>query len=219
MPSRGPQVYVFNVQNPASPVYVRTIMSPSGGSAHDVSVVNGRLYLHDVNSGNTHIFDISNIEVTAPLLGSFYSGPATHSSWWTSDYNYLIVAQEPQSPGGTAGIFDVRDPANVTRVATLDPVALGFGQIWPHEPRVVDNVLYFAWNTAGLKLFEITDPSDPILVGSYRTSSTTAMDIDGNLDVFPHLGPDRVLASDLYEGLFVLDTAPTPTRSQAFAIQ
>ena len=52
---------------------------------------------------------------------------------------------------------------------------------------------------------DIIDPTDPIRVGNYDTFPGPVSLFDGNWGVYPLLGLDRVLASDLDGGLFVLD--------------
>ncbi|MBI3464200.1 MAG: hypothetical protein HY000_14260 [Planctomycetes bacterium] len=77
--TRTPSVKVFNVTNPAAPTFVRSITSPTGAPVHDITVVNGRLFTSVIGGpliggeGGTDIFDVSNVEVAAPLLGTFAS--------------------------------------------------------------------------------------------------------------------------------------------------
>ena len=217
--NRGPDVYVFDVSNPSLPVKVRTITSPSGYQIHDITVVNGRLYMHEITGyGLTQVFDIADVENSAKHLGSFNSGASSHSGWWTEDYDHLLVSREPLGPGGTAGIFRVTDASNAQRVATLDPVEIGLGNAQPHDGRILDNILYFAWGDGGFVTFELSDPTDPVLLDRYITDPLT-VNLFETFEVFPFLGPDRVIVSDILNGLFVFDTTPSAIRSGKFTVQ
>ena len=65
-------------------------------------------------------------------------------------------------------------------------------------------------------MFNITDPTHPVLVGSYYTTDDRTTPFRRAKDFYPFLGPDRVLVSDSQYGLFVIDTTPTNTSSEAF---
>src|SRR5262245_42338197 len=108
--SRTSTIKVFDISNPSSPTFVRNIVSPSGGPVHEVTALNGRLYTAVISSaGRVDIFDISDVAAGAPLLGTFVSGSATHTSWPTDDGQYVVVARE--TSGGDIRIWDIRDPA------------------------------------------------------------------------------------------------------------
>ncbi|MEE8450423.1 MAG: hypothetical protein V3R99_00865 [Thermoguttaceae bacterium] len=210
--SRTPDVHVFNISNPASPAFVRTITSPSGDAVHDVTAQNGRLYTSVIEgAGGTDIFDVGNVANSAPLLGSFDSGGSTHSNWPTADGNYLAVARE--TGGGGVKIWNVSNPANVTLAATLDPEVLGIDAISAHNPVIDGNLLYVSWYQAGVYVFDILDPTNPVLLGSYDTFPGPVSGFDGNWGVYPIPGTDRVLASDLQTGLYVLSLYSRVTKA------
>lgn len=204
--SRGPHVYVYDISNPASPQYVRTLLSPSGQAIHDVTVKNGRLFTSVIfGVGTTDIFDVSNVAVEAPLLGTFHSESATHANWPTDDGNYLVVARE--TGGGDVRIYDISDPANAALVSTLSMPELGIDAYTPHNPVVTGNYLYVSWYQAGVQIFDISNPADPQHIGQYDTYPGSASGFVGNWGVYPLLGPTRVLASDIQTGLYVLDAS------------
>lgn len=65
------------------------------------------------------------------------------------------------------------------------------------------NLLYVSWYQAGAQVFDIADPKNPTL-GRFDTFSGPVSCFDGNLGVYPFLGSDRILASDIDTGLYVL---------------
>ena len=217
MNSLGPDVHVFDISSPASPSFVRTITSPSGSAVHDVTALNGRLYTSVVGGvGSTDIFDVSNVAVTAPLLGSFDSGGSTHANWPTADGNFLAVARE--IAGGDVKIWNISDPASVTLAATLDPTALGIDAFSAHNPVIAGNLLYVSWYQAGVQVFDITDPNNPTLLGSFDTFPGPVSGFSGNWGVYPFLGSNRVLASDTQTGLYVLSVQTGGLKADAAAI-
>ncbi len=57
---------------------------------------------------------------------------------------------------------------------------------------------------------DISNPSNPIKVGHYDTYPTGPHNYNGNWGVYPFLGLDRVLLSDLQGGLYVMDATDLP---------
>jgi LVIVD repeat-containing protein len=79
-----------------------------------------------------------------------------------------------------------------------------------------------AWYQAGLAVFDISDPRNPIFVGNYDTwpgfSFGGTGGGDGDWGVWPFLGTDRVLVSDRTTGLYVLDTSAVSTQAAVFGL-
>ena len=68
-----------------------------------------------------------------------------------------------------------------------------------------DDLLFISWYQAGVQLIDISEPANPVLLGGFDTFPGAVAGHDGNWGVYPLLGLDRVLASDLDGGLFILD--------------
>ena len=71
------------------------------------------------------------------------------------------------------------------------------------------NLLFVSWYQQGLAVFDIADPTHPILVGNYDTWPGPSYEVfgggDGDWGVYPFVGLDRVLVSDRATGLYILD--------------
>jgi hypothetical protein len=173
---------------------------------HDVTVVGSRLYASGW-SGGTFVYDVSSVGTSAPpLLGSVASGSNSHSSWATSDGKTLIVARE--ASGGDVRIFDISDPSSAVLLSTLSAASLGISGFSPHNPVLFDDdLLFVSWYQAGVQVIDISDPSNPVRVGEYDTFPGAVSGFDGNWGVYPLLGLDRVLLSDLDGGLFIVDAS------------
>ncbi|MBM3933037.1 MAG: hypothetical protein FJ319_01830 [SAR202 cluster bacterium] len=98
--------------------------------------------------------------------------------------------------------------------ARVTPGSLGFNDRFAvHDPMIVGNYLYSIW-TNGLQVFEISDPSRPVLAGSHVTDlSVTDYKLMGGWGVYVLDGPDKAVVSDWNKGLFVFDTTPSSARS------
>lgn len=203
-------VKVFNVDDPYNPYFVRTIVAANSFLVHDITVQNNRLYISNFG-GITDIFDVSAVAVQSPsLLGRFSTGINTHSNWPTEDGNYLVSAQETEN--GEVRIYNISDLANPQLISTINSNTIGENLTSPHNPVVSGNLLYVSWYKAGLQVFDISDPSNPALIASYDTFNQPAnfpfCTYAGNWGVYPFLGTDKVLLSDIENGLFIVDITP-----------
>ena len=175
-------------------------------------------------SGNTsgngwmQILDFSSLPGGPVLMKEIKSGFVSHSSFPTEDGAYLYISHEnvpggrPEDPYGPAGILEIwktnlGSSTAMSKVGSLDPVRLGFDRNHiGHDPWVVGNLLYVSWYKAGLAVFDISDPVTPVLKGLYRTSRdwNFKWNQTGNWGIFPLLGKNKILASDIQYGLHVL---------------
>jgi uncharacterized protein (TIGR03437 family) len=201
--SRTPRVKVFDVRNPREPVFVRDIVTTDPRFIHAIVVVNGRLYTSGWG-GKTDIYDVRNIFTEAPaLLGAVDSGNNSHSSWVSNDGKLLASARETLD--GDVRLFDISDPANPRLLSSITSSSLGISAFSGHNPYIIGNLLFVSWYQAGLIVVDITNPTQPRLVGSYDTHTGDVNGFDGCWGVYPFLGLDRVLLSDLDGGLYVID--------------
>jgi len=225
-------VKVFDVSNPSLPIFLQNIVTTNTTKVHQITVrTKGAatiLYTSgwggkddgNLNSpGQTDIWDVTQVGTQpAPWLGRVYSGYNSHSSYPTPDGNTLIVCRE--TPGGDVKFYDISNPGTITSNAvplvTLTPAGMGIEADIPHNPVVVGNYLFLSWYQNGLQIFDITDRTRPVRIGFYDTyPSAGSASYQGNWGVFPYLGFDKVLVSDIQSGLFVMDASAvlTPTNN------
>ena len=201
--SRTTVIKIFDVRDPRNPVFVRDIQTTDTRFIHAVVCVNGRLFTSGW-SGKTDIYDVRNVLTAAPpLLGSFDSGTSSHASWPSNDGQLLASARE--TSGGDVRLFDISNPASPVQLAAISAQSLGLEAFSAHNPYIVGNLLIVSWYQAGLVVLDISDPRQPRLLGNYDTHQGQASGFDGCWGVYPFLGFDRVLLSDMDGGLFVVD--------------
>jgi hypothetical protein len=208
--SRTPVVKVIDVSNPAAPVFLRDIVTTDPLFIHDITVVGNRLYTSGWG-GTTDMYDISNIRTQAPpRLGTAPTLGNSHSSWATADNRILVSAREDAN--GHVLIFDVSDPANPVNLHFMTAQTEGLDAYTPHDPRIVGNLLFISWYQAGVQVYDISVPTNPVRVAAYDTFPGPVNFFDGNWGVDPFLGMDRILASDMDGGLLILrlDSAAVP---------
>lgn len=215
--SRTTRVKVFDVRRPEAPVFVRDIQTTDSMFIHAAMAINGRLYTSGWG-GRTDIYDIRNVlNAPPPLLGVVETGNNSHSCWPSNDGRLLASARETDN--GDVRLFDISDPAHPQFLAAITSESLGhddnlnivrhegpaLDSISAHNPYIVGNMLFVSWYQAGVVAVDISDPRQPKFAGDYDTFSGPVASFDGCWGVFPFLGFDRVLLSDLDGGLFVVD--------------
>ena len=211
--SRSTRIKVFDVRNPAQPVFKWDIDCQETGSVHSALALNGRLYASGLG-GKTEIYDVSNVATTLPRrLGVIDSGIGSHSTWPSNDGRILATCSERDN--GDTRLYDISNPVSPRLLSTINAASIGVDAFTPHNPVIVGNLLFVAWYQAGTQVFDITNPTTPVRIGEYDTYSgprcTNNVCYTGNWGVFPFLGLDRVLLSDMDGGLFVVDFSAAGT--------
>ncbi len=201
--SRTNIVKAFDVRNPRDPVFLRNVVTTDPRFIHAIVVINGRLYTSGWG-GKTDIYDVRDILTEAPrLLGAVDSGNSSHSSWVSS--NGLLLASARETLDGDVRLFDISDPSNPRLLSAITAESLGINAFSAHNPYIIGNLLFVSWYQAGLVIVDITNPRQPRLIATYDTYSGGITGFKGCWGVYPFLGLDRVLLSDLDGGLFVID--------------
>ncbi len=241
-------IKVINISDPAAAFFVRDINPTETLWVHAMHIRGNRMFTSgwgsSTNRGRTEIYDITNIGTQTPaLLGfvedqtSITAGNNMHSSWSSENGNFLYSARETNNGTGDIRVYDITNPALPLLVKSISMAELGLNAVTPHNPAVFGNYLYVSWYQAGVQVFDISTPANPVRVGQYDTFQATfappeqekqaALDAepwdmicgsefrqnalpttyDGNWAVFPFLGNNKVLAGDLTNGLLVLDAS------------
>jgi hypothetical protein len=175
-------VKIFNVTNPSNPQLVASVPHgiPAPVAAHEVVVLNDRMYVaskwngSDTSHGWVSIYNVSN-PATPTLLRQWESGARVHTVWPTDDGSQVIVAEERLD--GNLQIWDISNPNQppdllvtlnddcVGQSGNCRPV--GVDAYTPHQPFVRGNLMFFTWYEAGIHVFNITDPANPVHVGAH----------------------------------------------------
>jgi hypothetical protein len=89
-------------------------------------------------------------------------------------------------------------PAHAVKVATINRDTIGVDAYTPHNPVIVGDKLYISWYQAGVQIFDLVDPTNPVHLGAYDTFAGGAGvpgqylgGYGGNWGVFPFLARTR----------------------------
>lgn len=193
---------ILNITNPLAVSEVSGSPSPLAAclfaDAHDSYVVGNIAYVANLSAGIT-IFDITNRAAPVLLGYKTYVGGFTHSMRTTVDGQYMFTTDEQAD--GHLRIWDVTNPAAIEQVAA-HPIP---GSII-HNVFVKDtNHLFTSYYTDGVRIFDITRPTQPVIVGQYDTyAQGTGATFNGCWDVYPYFPSGTIVASDITNGLYVL---------------
>ena len=171
-----------------------------GGSlgGHDATVVGDILYdFH--GTGRTNIYDVT--DRTAPFIIGQIESPLiiyNHNGWPTEDGTHLLITDERAE--GTAvdiSVYDITDLSNPTLVDDYsDPDAT------VHNVQVRGNYAYVSYYTAGLRVFDLTDPTNMTEVGHYDTFPGTGEDLEGAFGVYS-FAPSGNIYVNCETGLYI----------------
>ena len=195
---------VYDLNIPTSPTL---IYSYNGvGHVHDAFVRNDSAYLNCGNDG-LRVFDFSNVNQWGDqptLLGSLTSYPDAgynHSGWLNNDGTIYIMQDE--NHGYDVKILNVSDLNNITVLSTfnsgVDPNSMA------HNGIIKDNLAYVPYYHDGLRVFDISDPNNPIQTWKYDTYlPDNHNSYKGAWGVYPYLPSQNIIISDMQTGLYII---------------
>ncbi len=180
-----------------------------GGYVHDLYVRDNIAYCSHGNTNSFVIWDF-NIPSTPAYIASFESNGYNHSNWVSDDGNTVVFAEEVPT-GLPLGILDITDMANDNlslyqyfKFPLLAPEHEGST---PHNPFILGDLVFTSYYEDGVQIFDISDPNNPFTTAYYDTSpdNTVYNGYVGCWGVYPYLPSGNIIASDMQNGLFVLE--------------
>jgi hypothetical protein len=215
--SATPRVAVIDLTNfdpdnpPAGSITSAKWMLQDVGDSfvHEIAVLDGRLYAAAWDGG-LWIYDVSRVATTAPVFLGSTPGNNVHSMWPTADGRFVVLGEE-RANGGIK-VFEIFENAGALDLVQRDSLTLPSAAFSTHNQIVIGNRLYVSWYQAGLQVFDIDcDTGKLQFVASYDThADANSGGFEGNWGVHPMLGDDKILASDMDNGLFIVDIAGPP---------
>ena len=203
---------VYDISNPANPVELgiyNNIGNVEIPYVHDIFVRDHIAYL---NSGDDGFFVVDFTDPNDPtLLGTmddYVQAGYNHSGWLDHKGHYYFLADE--NHGLELKVVDVCDTEDIEVMQTFGTDS-GINSSIPHNVLIDCNILYASWYYEGVQVFDISDPTNPVRIGFYDTfEGNDAFFFAGNWGVYPYLPSGNILASDMQNGLFVLENIVTP---------
>ena len=200
--AESPGARIYNlVQDPLHP---NQIWSDSTSGGHDATVV-GDLFYDFHGTAGTFIYDVSH-PGTPQLLGSIQDPAISyhHSGSPTEDGNYLLICDElathPQADITVWDISNLSNPQKVDEYADANAIV--------HNLYIVGNYAFVAYYTAGIRVFDISDPTNIQMVAEFDTDAATGETFSGAFGVYPFTTSGNIYINDWHNGLFVFSFEP-----------
>lgn len=139
----------------------------------------------DPSDIGTHFYDVS--DPTDPtFLGTWVELPAgLHNHYLDGDYAYLC--RELPFDDSALRIIDVSDPSDPVEVAEWrvedEHPELDQPVNFVHHVTVQDDLAYLAYWDAGAYVLDVSDPSDPVEVGSFARAPNATEPAEGDYDM------------------------------------
>ena len=210
---------VYNLDIPTNPVL---IYSYNGvGHVHDAFVRNDSAYLNCGNDG-LRILDFSDVNQIGDqptLLGTLTSYPDAgyNHSGWLNDKGTIYIMQD-ENHGYDVKILDVSDIGDINVLSTFNS---GVNQnSMAHNGIIKDNLAFIPYYHDGLRVFDISDPSNPIQNWQYDTYLKSIeycaihpdhLSYKGAWGVYPYLPSGNIIVSDMQTGLYIIELNPGST--------
>ena len=217
------------VDNPAEPSFAGCYFEEEAGG-----LTRGRSgYIHDTQcviyrgpdtdfqgqelcfSSSETSFTITNVndkqQAFTIFNGSYSGNHYSHQGWLTEDHRYFFMNDELDElrdrNSTRTFIWDVEDLDNPEMIGFYEHNTVSID----HNLYVKGNLLYQANYTSGLRILDIANPQ-PENISTLGYFNTTPNDnqprFAGLWSVYPYLSGDKVIVSDIDNGLFILRYAP-----------
>ena len=166
--------------------------------AHDVIVREELMYTSEIIGGVLAVYDVSDpadaLFINRIATSTFF----THNAWLSDDNQFIFTTDERGNAFVDA--YDISDVNNIQRVDQYRPVDdIG---ILPHNTHYFEGFLVTSWYNAGVIILDAHRPHNLIRVAQYDTNPQNA---NGNWGVSPYLPSGTIVATDIDNGLFMLE--------------
>lgn len=168
---------------------------------HDGYVLGDTMYLAHISDGHISIVDIT--DRSNPVLLGTKNTPSnfSHNIWTSADGQYAYTTDE--LPYSYIAAYDISDPTNIIEVDRIQS-SPGSGTI-PHNAHVLGDFVITSHYSDGVIIHDVTHPYNMIEVGEYDTYPGQVIDYEGCWGAYPYLPSGLLLATDISEGLFLLE--------------
>jgi choice-of-anchor B domain-containing protein len=196
-----PSVRIVSLADPTNPVELSTINPSIGGKdVHDLFAQDSVLYIAEGIDPSIGFYDVS--DPSNPSLLTRLTIPAAgyvHQIWVSEDSRYMVTTEE--TAGRTIKLWDIQDIDNIIMLSEY----LGESEL-THNAYIHNGYIFDAHYESGLKILDISDPTDMAEVGYYDTyPASDDPDFYGAWGVYPFFTSGLILISDMQTGLYVFN--------------
>ncbi len=198
---------LFDISNPTQPIFINqynSFGSTRASQVHDAYVRDNIAFLN-LGPDGLAIVDFSDpmAPVTISTLTDYPDRGYNHSGWLSTDCTNYYMADE--NHGFDLKTIEVEDLCELEIGTSFNAEVASTTSI-PHNQVVACNYLYTAYYYDGLRVYDISDPSNPVLSLFYDTyPEVDSTQFRGAWGVYPFLPSGTILVSDMQRGLFVFE--------------
>ena len=218
----GGGLHMVNIQNPTNPTFAGCFADEGTGRSgtgytHDAQCVvyngpdeeyKGREVCFGNNETAVSIADVSNKDNPVSIATASYPDHAyVHQGWLTEDHRYFFVNDELDEIRGLTEntrtlIWDVSD---LDDPQLVDEFLLSESST-DHNLYIKDGMMYQSNYVSGLRLVDVSDPTNPKEVGYFDTVpwGDNSPGFGGTWSNYPFFESGTIVMTSGREGLFVL---------------
>jgi choice-of-anchor B domain-containing protein len=205
----------MDLSDPADPIHAGNVPVNGGGVPHDAQIVTftsgpyaGRQIAYSSSgTDGVEIYDVTDKgNMFLVSTGTYPNEVFTHQAWLNDTREYLYVNDELDQINETVvmDVSDITDPVTVNTYTSGVPAT--DHNVFFHQGRV-----YEAEYRAGMRVFDATDPVNPVQVGWIDTfPGDDSAGSGGIWGVYPFFPSGKVIMSDKQRGMFVVWPGPPP---------
>lgn len=205
---------IYSLIDPKDPTLIYSYNAV--GHVHDAYVRNDTAYLNCGNDGfriiDFHYLDLlpGTAWVELASLTSYPDAGYNHSGWLNDDGTLYIMQDE--NHGYDVKILDVSDLSNISVLATFNSGV--DSQSMAHNGIIKGDLVYIPYYHDGLRVFDISDPSNPVQTWEYDTYAPNShASYKGAWGVYPYLSSGNIIVSDMQTGLYIIDLTSGTTHT------
>ncbi|MBC7886075.1 MAG: choice-of-anchor B family protein [Saprospiraceae bacterium] len=174
--------------------------------SHDAFTRGDTLYASEINIGKLSIYDVTNKALPVLIGTQSTSRSFTHNAWPSDDGKFVFTTDEKK--GGYIDAYDITDLPNFKLLDKFRPLERENDGVIPHNTHYYDGYLVTSWYTDGVRIVDAHKPDNLIEVAYYDTwedPSACHTGFFGCWGAFPFTGSNLIYASDINNGLFVIE--------------
>lgn len=224
----GGALHMINIQDPARPEFAgcfadRSTGRTGTGYTHDSQCVvyhgpdaehAGKEICFNASETALGIADVTDKDEPVSLSAASYPNVGySHQGWVTEDQRYFYLNDELDEIGGGVAttrtlvwdVADLDDPILVTE-------HLAETKSTDHNLYIRGNLMYQANYVSGLRIFDISDPVNPVEVAFFDTVpfGEDQPGFAGAFSNYPYFESGLILVTSMREGLFLLRKSERP---------
>jgi choice-of-anchor B domain-containing protein len=222
----GGGLHMIDVRDPKNPEFAGCFQDMTTGRdrtgySHDAQCVvyhgpdedyAGREICLGANETALSIADVTDKSAPVAVAMATYPNVAySHQGWLSEDHQYFYMGDELDETGGNVAttrtliwdLADLDDPI-LAREYMADTKATD------HNLYIVGNTMYQSNYKSGLRVLDVSDPENPVPVGSFDTVPYGGDDaqMDGSWSNYPYFESGVVAVTSSSEGLFIVRYRP-----------